>query len=148
MAAPAGMQNGDGPVAHINVVPLVDIMLVMLVIFMVTAPMLQQGVDVDLPKATNAPLKGNNEQVVLSINAKGEVFLGAGNRLPLDGLADKVHAVMKQRPPDQRKIYVKADQQLPYGTIMEVMGKLHAGGITEIGLVSAPVEPDSKRQKS
>jgi biopolymer transport protein TolR len=64
----------DGPVANINVTPLVDVMLVLLIIFMITAPMLQQGVEVNLPKATTAPLKGSSEQVVVSLNKDGEIF--------------------------------------------------------------------------
>lgn len=136
----AGMNgfDSDGPVANINVTPLVDVMLVLLVIFMVTAPMLQQGVEVNLPKASTAPLQGTQEQVVLSIDKDGEVYLGAGNKLTLDNLGAKVSAVLDARAQDDRKVYVKADTELEYGKIMEVMSKLHASGITQIGLVSAP----------
>ncbi len=130
--------DSDGPVANINVTPLVDVMLVLLVIFMVTAPMLQQGVEVNLPKASTAPLKGSQEQVVLSIDKAGQVFLGAGNQLPLDNLGKKVAAVLAARDEQDRKVYLKADTELEYGRIMEVMGKLHEAGITQIGLVSAP----------
>jgi biopolymer transport protein TolR len=136
----AGMNSfdSDGPVANINVTPLVDVMLVLLVIFMVTAPMLQQGVEVNLPKASTAPLQGTQEQVVLSIDKDGEVYLGAGNKLTLDNIGAKVSAVLDARAQDDRKVYVKADTELEYGKIMEVMSKLHASGITQIGLVSAP----------
>ena len=131
--------GGDnGPVASINVTPLVDVMLVLLVIFMVTAPMLQQGVEVNLPKATTAPLSGSTEQVVLSIDKSGDVFLGAGNKVELDEIPAKVGAVMQSRPEEERKIYIRADTDIPYGRIMEVMGKLHEGGIHQIGLISAP----------
>lgn len=128
----------EGPVANINVTPLVDVMLVLLVIFMVTAPMLQQGVEVNLPKASTSPLKGTQEQVVLSIDKNGQVFLGAGNQLPMDNLGAKVSAVLAARQEADRKVYLKADTALSYGRIMEVMGKLHEAGITQIGLVSAP----------
>ena len=128
----------DGPVANINVTPLVDVMLVLLVIFMVTAPMLQQGVEVNLPKASTAPLKGTQEQVVLSIDKDGQVFLGSGNQLPMENLGAKVAAVLSARQEEDRKVYLKADTTLSYGRIMEVMGKLHEAGITQIGLVSAP----------
>lgn len=136
----AGMHgyDRDGPVANINVTPLVDVMLVLLVIFMVTAPMLQQGVEVNLPKASTAPLKGSQEQVVLSIDKDGQVFLGSGNQLGLDNLGAKVAAVLAARQEEDRKVYLKADTALSYGRIMEVMGKLHEAGITQIGLVSAP----------
>ncbi len=136
----AGLHGYDreGPVANINVTPLVDVMLVLLVIFMVTAPMLQQGVEVNLPKASTAPLKGSQEQVVLSIDKDGLVFLGSGNQLPMENLGAKVAAVLAARQEEDRKVYLKADTALSYGRIMEVMGKLHEAGITQIGLVSAP----------
>jgi len=140
----AGNFNSDsyGPIAAINVTPLVDVMLVLLVIFMVTAPMLQQGVEVDLPKATTAPLKGSAEQIVVSLDKAGTVFLGAGNKVELPELAEKIKAVFANRPENERKVYIKGDSALGYGRIMEVMAALHAGGITQIGLVSA--SPDGK----
>lgn len=134
--------DDDGPIAAINVTPLVDVMLVLLVIFMVTAPMLQQGVEVDLPKATTAPLRGSSEQVVISLDKEGAVFLGAGNKVEIAELADKVKAIFANKPEGERKIYIKGDSTLGYGRIMEVMAALHAGGITQIGLVSA--SPDGK----
>lgn len=132
--------DNDGPIAAINVTPLVDVMLVLLVIFMVTAPMLQQGVEVDLPKASTAPLRGSSEQIVISLDKAGSIFLGAGNRVELPELAEKVKAIFANRPENERKIYIKGDASLGYGRIMEVMGALHAGGITQIGLVSASPE--------
>ena len=140
--------DGGGPVANINVTPLVDVMLVLLIIFMVTAPMLQQGVEVNLPKATTAPLKGDSEQVVLSINAVGDVFLGKGNQVELGALAEKVKAVMAARPINEQKIYIQADTDLEYGRIMEVMGELHKGGVSQIGLVSDPMNEPKSRDKS
>ena len=135
----------DGPVANINVTPLVDVMLVMLVIFMVTAPMLQQGVDVNLPKATTAALKGTDEQVVISIDAAGDVYIGKENKIDLDALAEKVRAIIKVKPAAEQKVYIKADTDLNYGRVMEVMGKLHQGGVMQIGLVSAPVDNAAKK---
>lgn len=139
MAGNVGMDN-DGPIAAINVTPLVDVMLVLLVIFMVTAPMMQQGVEVDLPKATTAPLRGSSEQIVISLDKAGSVFLGAGNKVELPELADKVKAIFANKPENERKIYIKGDSSLGYGRIMDVMAALHAGGITQIGLVSASPE--------
>lgn len=141
----AGSFSGDdsGPIASINVTPLVDVMLVLLVIFMVTAPMLQQGVEVDLPKASTAPLSGSQEQIVISVDKMGSVYLGAGNKVEIATLAAKVKAIFANKPAEQRKVYIKGDSELGYGRIMEVMGALHAGGITQIGLVSA--SPDGRR---
>lgn len=139
--------EGFGPSATINVTPLVDVMLVLLVIFMVTAPMLQQGVEVNLPKATNAPLKGTNEQVVISLDNQGRIFLGAGNEVTLDLLAPRLKPLMERKPPEERKVYIKGDSGLQYGLVMQVMGRLHAAGITQIGLVSAPVTAVEKASK-
>lgn len=143
----AGSSNysEDGPVAAINVTPLVDVMLVLLVIFMVTAPMMQQGVEVDLPKATTAPLKGSTEQVVLSIDKQGNAFLGAGNPVDVSTLVAKVKAIMDIRKEEDRKIYIKADAGAYYGKIMEIMGKIHEAGVFQIGLVSGL--PDSTENK-
>lgn len=136
-----GMSNDslddDGPVAAINVTPLVDVMLVLLVIFMITAPMLQQGVEVNLPKATTAPLAGSEEQLVISIDKNSTIFLGAGNAVQPEVLAGKIKAILDARPASERKVYIKADAALDYGAVMEVMGRLHSGGVTQIGLVSA-----------
>ena len=138
--------SGDGPVANINVTPLVDVMLVLLVIFMVTAPMMQQGVEVNLPKATTAPLAGKGEQIVLSLNREGKVFLGAGNEIEVDSLGAKVKAIMEARnAPEDEKIYIKGDTDINYGRVMEVMGALHEAGIHQIGLVSASPEASSAK---
>jgi biopolymer transport protein TolR len=118
-------------------------MLVLLVIFMVTTPMLQQGVEVDLPKATTAPLRSSTEQIVISLDKAGNVFIGAGNQVQLAELASKVKVLFANKPESDRKVYIKGDATLGYGRIMEVMAALHGGGITQIGLVSAA--PDGKK---
>jgi biopolymer transport protein TolR len=148
-----GMSNNydsDAPMASINVTPLVDVMLVLLVIFMVTAPMMQQGVEVDLPKATTAPLKSSTEQIVLSIDKAGALYLGGSkdNRIEPEALGKKVQAIMAARKEEERKIYIQADTALPYGSIMEVMAKLHDAGIYQIGLVSAAVTEKDRAGKA
>ena len=131
--------DGDsGPVAHINVTPLVDVMLVLLVIFMITAPILQQGVEVNLPKATTAPLAGSAEQLVVSVDSNGKVFIGAGNEVDPKEIGKKVSAILSSRSPEEQKVYIKADQDISYGKLMDVMGSLHAEGVLQIGLVSEP----------
>lgn len=133
-----GSDFGGGVRADINVTPLVDVMLVLLVIFMVTAPLLQQGVEVNLPKTTNAPLPGNEEQLVISIDKNGTIFLGAGNKVEMAEVGKRVAAVLAKRAPEARKAYIKADAGLQYQVIMDLMGKLYQSGVTQIGLVSAP----------
>lgn len=132
--------NSEGPVANINVTPLVDVMLVLLVIFMVTAPMLQQGVDVNLPKATTAPLAGSDEQVVMSIDKEKKIYVGSKNELLLDEIVKKMPAILDAKKDNARKVYIKADESIDYGFVMKVMGKLHEAGIDQIGLVSAPLD--------
>lgn len=131
--------SGDGgPIAGINVTPLVDVMLVLLVIFMVTAPMMQEGVEVNLPKATAGALKGSSEQIVLSVNGEGKVFIGKGNEITPAELPEKMKAIMERREPEDRKVYIKGDTDVVYGRMIEVMARLHQAGITQIGLVSTP----------
>jgi biopolymer transport protein TolR len=140
--------DSDGPVANINVTPLVDVMLVLLVIFMITAPMLQQGVDVNLPKASTGTLKGSvDEQVVISISREGEIFVGKGNRVEVRELPKKISAIMAARREAERKVYIRGDTDLVYGRIMEVMGKLHEAGIDQIGLVSVPPSGGSEKEE-
>ena len=131
-----GTGNFDGPQANINVTPLVDVMLVLLVIFMVTAPMLQQGVDVNLPKAKTGSLEGKAEQVVISIDKDGKVFVGKDNEIPLDNLAPKIKAILEAKKEAGNKVYIKGDTNINYGKIMEVMSALHQGGVDQIGLVT------------
>ena len=135
--------SAGGPVAHINVTPLVDVMLVLLVIFMVTAPMMQQGVEVNLPKAETGALSGEDEQVVVSIDAEGAVFVGSGNEVAITELAEKIKAIFVAKKSAGEKVYVKADEAIDYGAVMGVMSALYTGGITQVGLVTdLPSSPD------
>jgi biopolymer transport protein TolR len=145
MGMSSNSSDGGSPVSEINVTPLVDVMLVLLIIFMVTAPMMQQGVDVDLPKTATKPLKSNDDPVVLSVNKEGKLFIGQGNEVPLSQVGVKASAVLDARKEADRKIYIKADKVIPYGKMMEVMAELHKSGITQIGLVSGAPEPDEAK---
>ena len=132
--------SGSEAISQINVTPLVDVMLVLLIIFMVTAPILQQGVSVDLPKVATGPLSGQEEQLVVNVAKTGQVFLNDTAMTP-DQLTTKLRAIAVSRP--GRQIYVRADQSVPYGQVMRVMGAVHDAGLVRVGLVTEP--PDRRR---
>ncbi|TWT13100.1 protein TolR [Reyranella sp. CPCC 100927] len=127
--------------ADINVTPFVDVMLVLLIIFMVAAPLMNVGVPVDLPKTTADPIQGQDEPIVVSVKAKGEVFLG-DTEYSVDDLVSKLKAVQTEKP-DQR-IFVRGDKAVDYGRVMEVLGALRAAGFTKAGLVGDLAPGDGK----
>lgn len=129
--------SGDsGVISQINVTPLVDVMLVLLVIFMVTAPILQQGVELELPRETLAPIEGEGEQLVISITADSSVYIGADNLVEVDGLGAKVKAILERR--EDKRVFIKADRGVPYGAVMGVMGSLRRSEIFKVGLITEP----------
>jgi biopolymer transport protein TolR len=133
--------SGSDSISQINVTPLVDVMLVLLIIFMVTAPILQQGVPVDLPKVAAGPLAGEQEQLVVNVGKSGQVFLNDTPMTP-EQLTEKLKAIAAARP--DRQLYVRADQAVPYGQVMRVMGAVRDAGLVRVGLVTEP-PPDRRR---
>lgn len=131
---PGGYQPA-GMMSEINVTPFVDVMLVLLIIFMVSAPLMQQGVNVDLPKTKSPALAEQDKPIVLVVEKNGSVKI-AGNSIPLSGLREKLSAIYENR--EKREIFVQADQSIPYGTVAAVMAQAQAAGITKIGLVTQP----------
>lgn len=127
------------PIADINVTPMVDVMLVLLVIFMITAPLLQVGVPVDLPKTSAQQVGGKDEPLVVSVNSKDEVFLGE-TKYELDELTAKLKAVHDEKP-DQR-VFIRGDKAINYGRMMEVMGVVIDSGFRQLGLLGE--QADSK----
>jgi biopolymer transport protein TolR len=125
----------DNSISQINVTPLVDVMLVLLVIFMVTAPILQQGVAVDVPKVAAGPLTGEEEQLVVNVAKGGKLYLNDTALAPGD-LATKLAAIARARP--DRQVYVRADQTVPYGEVMAVIGSIRDAGLARVGLVTEP----------
>ena len=119
--------------SQINVTPLVDVMLVLLVIFMVTAPMIQQGVEVNVPRVKSSALPGKEEQFVVSITRNQEVYLN-DTRLGLDQLTEKLQAIAIARP--DREVFVRADEQVPYGQVIKTMAAIKAAGIENVGMVT------------
>ena len=127
--------SSDSSISQINVTPLVDVMLVLLVIFMVTAPILQQGVAVDVPKVAAGPLTGEEEQLVVNIAKGGKLYLNDTALGPSE-LAAKLAAIAGARP--DRQVYVRADQTVPYGEVMAVIGSIRDAGLARVGLVTEP----------
>ena len=136
-----GQSEGGGSISDINVTPLVDVMLVLLVIFMVTAPILQQGVPIDLPKVAAAPLAGEEEQLVVNVNKTGQIFLN-DTPMAFDALTAKLSAIRAARP--DRQVFVRADQAVSYGQVMRAMAAVRESGLTKVGLVTEP-PPDHTR---
>jgi biopolymer transport protein TolR len=120
-------------VSQINVTPLVDVMLVLLVIFMVTAPIIQQGVQVNLPKVKAAALPGKEAQFVVSITRDQEIYLN-DTRLSPKQLTDKLAAISRERP--DREVFIRADTEVPYGEVIRTMAAIKAAGIENVGMVT------------
>ena len=136
--ATRGRAGAYRPMSEINVTPLVDVMLVLLVIFMITAPLLQVGVPVDLPKTSAQQVGGKDEPLIVSVNAKDEVFLGE-TRYELKDLSDKLKAVHEEKP-DQR-VFIRGDKTINYGRMMEVMGVVIDSGFRQLGLLGEQSQP-------
>jgi biopolymer transport protein TolR len=152
MAMNTGGQGGSRgrrgryrPLAEINVTPLVDVMLVLLIIFMVTAPLMTSGVSVDLPKTNAQPLNSDSEPLTVTIKADGTIFL-QDQGVDIGDLVAKLQAISKNNP--ERRIFVRGDKDLAYGRIMEVMGTITQGGFTKVALLAeqtaAPQPPAAK----
>jgi len=124
--------------SEINVTPMVDVMLVLLIIFMVAAPLLTVGVPIDLPQAGAAPLQGDDEPLTISVNNEGAIFLQE-TVVDLDQLVAQLLAIGENGY--EQRIYVRADETLAYGDVMKVMGTINAAGFNKVALVTeTPVE--------
>ena len=128
--------DDDAPVSEINVTPMVDVMLVLLIIFMITAPMLMQGVKVNLPQTASAPLADAKEQLILTMTAEKRFFLGKVE-IPAAVLAEKLQA--NERIRQEGSLHLHADKALGYGEVMEVMAILQGAGIKQLGMVTDPL---------
>jgi biopolymer transport protein TolR len=128
-----GYSRRRPPMAEINVTPFVDVMLVLLIVFMVTAPLMTVGVTVDLPKASAPNVKGSDEPIAVSVDAKGQVYL-METAVELDDLAARLTAIAKNDM--ERRIFVRGDKGIAYGRIMEVMGALNEAGFSKVALVA------------
>jgi biopolymer transport protein TolR len=125
--------------SEINVTPLVDVMLVLLIIFMVTAPMLEQNISVDLPQAKGGPLvrEESKDKVVVSVSSHGSIYVNEVS-VPEDKLADAIAEATKSNP--SQPVYLRADRTVIYGTVVRVMVALKAAGIPKVGMITIPEE--------
>ena len=141
MSSGAGSSAGRGgrrrpPVmAEINVTPMVDVMLVLLIIFMVSAPMLTVGVPLDLPQTQAKSLDQNETPLTVSVNLEGKVYLNDAE-IPVNDLVDKLKAVTEARGGMEERIFVRGDRKVDYGSVMQVMGRLSAAGFRRVALVT------------
>jgi biopolymer transport protein TolR len=133
-------EQSAGAISNINVTPLVDVMLVLLVIFMVTAPILQQGVDINLPKVKAAALAGEEQQLVVAVNRAGQVYLN-DTAITVPELGPKLQAILKVRP--DRQVFLRADQNVRYGDVMRVISTIKGAGVERLGMVTEP-PPDQR----
>ena len=134
-----GMSRGGGgkaPLSEINVTPLVDVMLVLLIIFMVSAPMMTTGIEVELPKAHAPRMEMEEEKLLLTITADQKVLLG-DNEIPYDRLEEAL--LNNERLQRDREIYLQADEKVPYGFVARVMALIRQGGIEKLGMVTDPL---------
>jgi biopolymer transport protein TolR len=123
------------PLAEINVTPFVDVMLVLLIIFMVTAPMMQQGVDVDLPETTTQPIRAKDEPLILTVQKDGKVHIGR-REIPEAELKDKLVAIFEGR--DSKELFLRADKAAPYGVVVKALAAAREAGATKLGMVTEP----------
>ena len=138
MAASAG-GSGRQTLNEINVTPLVDVMLVLLIIFMVTAPLIQQGVEVNLPEARAKAVEAEEQKLVLSIKADKTLYLGTSEdaaKIPFDRLEEKLRA--NARAMKDKELYLMADKNLPYGFVVDVMATVQRAGVLNVGMITNP----------
>ena len=128
--------RGHRPMAEINVTPFVDVMLVLLVVFMITAPLLTVGVPVDLPQASTSTLAGSEEPLTITIRKDGSVYLQE-TKVEIDDLAPRLSAIAQAKGQQSPRVYVRGDAGVNYGAVMEVMGTINAGGFNKVALVAA-----------
>jgi biopolymer transport protein TolR len=137
--------NHDSLMSEINVTPFVDVMLVLLIIFMVTAPMMVQGLDVALPQVTAKPLETKDELLMISINKEQQVFIN-DFQVTADTLQDKLSKILQGRV--NPEVYLKADREVPYGTVAMVMAQIKDAGVEKLGMVTEPPAPEKDARKA
>ncbi|MEE9567397.1 MAG: protein TolR [Desulfobacteria bacterium] len=136
------MEQGKSPfMSDINVTPLVDVMLVLLIIFMVTAPMMMQGINVSLPKTTSKPLPAEKEHLIITVDRSQQIYIN-DYKVALEGLQTKLKKIYEGR--SDEKVYLRADKGVPYGVIVRVMSEVKNAGVEKLGMVTEPLKETNK----
>jgi biopolymer transport protein TolR len=138
-----GRRNRNTLNSEINITPMVDVMLVLLIIFMVAAPMLVAGVNVDLPETSASPVAGQDEPLAITVDSKGQVYIQE-TQVELAELAPKLKAITKEKL--DTRIFIRGDQAINYGKVIEVMGAINAAGFTKVALVTEIASAGSNRK--
>ena len=133
------------PMSEINVTPMVDVMLVLLIVFMVTAPLLTVGVQIDLPKTKAKILQGQDEPLAITIDVQGQVFL-QDTEIDIEGLVPRLRAITDNNP--DVRIFVRGDASVNYGRVMEVMGTVNVAGYKKVALVTQKQKKRRRKKKS
>ena len=136
--------NDDRLMSDINVTPFVDVMLVLLIIFMVTAPMMMQGIDISLPEATSKPLVSETEQLLITIDKDNQVYIN-DFKVALDILQEKLSKILESRA--NREVYLRADKDISYGMVVHVMSEIKEAGVEKLGMVTEPIIQKKKEKK-
>src|SRR6186713_703289 len=135
MAVDASSSREGTTISQINVTPLVDVMLVLLVIFMVTAPIIQQGVQVNLPATSSSAIPGTEEHLVVTVAKNGKIYLN-DNAMTISEIGEKLRAIAKAQP--NKQVYLRADQDVRYGLVMKTIAEIKLAGIERLGMVTRP----------
>lgn len=139
------MGSSNSPfMSDINVTPLVDVMLVLLIIFMVTAPMMMQGVNVALPQTTSKPLTAEKEHLTVTIDRSQQVFIN-DYKVTLESLKEKMEKILEGRP--DQKVYFRSDKAVPYGVVVRVISEIKNAGVEKLGMVTEPIKEKTKRRR-
>jgi len=136
--------SNNSLMSEINVTPFVDVMLVLLIIFMVTAPMMTQGVDVALPEASSESLPADEEQIVVTIDKAGSVYISE-YQVSIEFLKEKLNELLKNKA--VKEVYLKADRDISYGIVVRVMSEIKGAGVEKLGMLTEPVVQESEKNK-
>jgi len=134
--------NHSSLMSDINVTPFVDVMLVLLIIFMVTAPMMMEGVNVALPEATSKPLVSDKKPLIVNIDSENSIFIN-DFKVTMDGLGEKLNKILDGRK--DREVYLKADKDISYGMVVRVMSEIKGAGVEKLGMVTLPLSDERKK---